>query len=70
MYGLKIILEASLEVQWLRLHASTTGDKDLILVGELSSHKLCGVVKKKKKKKERKEKKVLAQTSLWLHIRE
>ena len=65
MYGLKIILEASLEVQWLRLHASTTGDKDLILVGELSSHKLCGVVKKKKKKKERKkEKKVLAQTSL------
>ena len=62
MYGLKIILEASLEVQWLRLHASTTGDKDLILVGELSSHKLCGVVKKKKKRK--KEKKVLAQTSL------
>ena len=70
MYGLKIILEASLEVQWLRLHASSTGDKDLILVGELSSHKLCGVVKKKKKRKKRKEKKVLAQTSLWLHIRE
>ena len=57
MYGLKIILEASLEVQWLRLHASTTGDKDLILVGELSSHKLCGVVKKKKKKERKKERK-------------
>ena len=56
MYGLKIILEASLEVQWLRLHASTTGDKDLILVGELSSHKLCGVVKKKKKKERKKRK--------------
>ena len=55
MYGLKIILEASLEVQWLRLHASTTGDKDLILVGELSSHKLCGVVKKKIEIKKRKE---------------
>ena len=53
MYGLKIILEASLEVQWLRLHASTTGDKDLILVGELSSHKLCGVVKKKKKERKK-----------------
>ena len=62
MYGLKIILEASLEVQWLRLHASTTGGKDLILVADLSSHKLCGVVKKKEK--EKKEKKVLAQTSL------
>ena len=57
MYGLKIILEASLEVQWLRLHASTTGDKDLILVGELSSHKLCGVVTKKTRKKERKKRK-------------
>ena len=56
MYGLKIILEASLEVQWLRLHASTTGDKDLILVGELSSHKLCGVVTKKKKKERKKRK--------------
>ena len=56
MYGLEIILEASLEVQWLRLHASTTGDKDLILVGELSSHKLCGVVKKKKKKERKKRK--------------
>ena len=56
MYGLKIILEASLEVQWLRLHASTTGDKDLILVGELSSQKLCGVVKKKKRKERKKRK--------------
>ena len=66
MCGLKIILEASLEVQWLRLHASPTADKDLILVGELSSHKLCGVVKKKKErnKERKKEKKVLAQTSL------
>ena len=57
MYGLKIILEASLEVQWLRLHASTTGAKDLILVAELSSQKLCGVVKKKKKKRKEKKRK-------------
>ena len=30
MYGLKIILAASLKVQWLRIHASTAGNKDLI----------------------------------------
>ena len=38
-------------VQGLGFCASTAGGLDLSLVGELRSHKLCGVAKKKKKKK-------------------
>lgn len=64
MYGLNIILEASLKVQWLN-HASTAGDKDLFLVRELSSHKLCGVVEKKKERKES-----FSKTSYDTHVRE
>lgn len=42
-----------LAVQWLRVHAFTTGAWVRFLVRELGSHMLCGMAKKLKKKKKR-----------------
>ena len=48
------ILGNSLVVRWLRLWASTAGDGDQSLTGELRSHKPLVSAKKKKKKKKKK----------------
>ena len=47
----KNTLGASLVVQWLRLHASTSSGMDSIPGGRVKSHMLCGISKKRKKRR-------------------
>ena len=54
-------------VQWLRLPASTAGSKGFISCGELRSHMLHGVVKKKNKKRYESVKNTLKNKEIW-HI--